>query len=205
MTFKVKDAAEKAAEIFGALEDIPGLGELLDLVDKAIEAAIKPAIDAIADTLPSINVPEIGNPLAEVPFEKVWKDLEAIVKEQIERVKTFMQDVERAVSKIPNDCPEFTNAVIPLALRSYGLTAQDLGMQGRSLTSSGLSMLTNVILKKKKQCEVAPSNIMRETVEKTSIQRIGEMMNSAERDDDGKPMTSKQKKKQDRKKSNMPE
>ena len=194
MTFKIKDAAEKAGEIFGALKDIPGLGELLDLVDKAIEAAIKPAIDAISDSIPTVDVPSIGNPLASVPFKKVYDDIQNMVKEQIDKFTNVVNTISSKVSETTQDCPELAN----LLAGALGISPETLLAERAAAAGSlGAMALVRKCANRKKKCPTSIGSLIDQAMDEKKIASYGNILSGK---DDTKKKAGKTSKKQRRKK-----
>ena len=177
--FTLRDIVDGIGKVLETLYKIPIVGDLLKLVDKAIEKLLKPIMDAIPGmpkfSLPSLNV---NVNLGTLPFEKIHADITKVVLQNIEKIKTIGAEILKAIpSSLPNDCPE---VVAPLT----AMVAASVGVKSTSVLSSATPTPSNDIyapmmnlFNRNRKCKRRnPGTVLQSIIHTTSLNAIQKLM-----------------------------
>ena len=189
--FTLEDVVDGIGKVLGALYDIPIIGDLLKLVDKAIEKLLKPIMDAIMP-MPDLNLPSlnVGLDLENiVPFRDTYNNIMSTITEQISTVKAVASDLmESLPAELPSSCPEIVDPLVDMAkLYVLGKSASAFVMP-RTPKTKPMDILMNFV-NENRACATTQGHMLSEITAKLGVKTVQAVMLS-----DGKKKATTSKK-----------
>ena len=191
LSFKLMDAVDAVGDIFDAIYDIPVLGWILKAFDAAVEAILKPIIDAIPGLPKPFSMSLGANfDMGALGLKNLYDDLVALVKIPIEKMKEVMKKISNAVPNVPDVCPELSQ----ILTRALGFTAADLAVAagGAGASLSGMALLTKAY-NSKRGCLVPSNGIVQNTVANLQVKNVGKLLKGSDDTEKEKRRPSKKK------------
>ena len=195
--FTLRDIVDGIGKVLETLYEIPIVGDLLKLVDKAIEGLLKPIMDAIPGmpdfSLPSLNV-NFG--LGTLPFGRIHADITNMVLKNVEKIKNIGTEILQALpSSLPKDCPEVVAPLTAMVAAMVGAKTTSAASSAAPKSGDIYAPVMNMYNRGRKCRRLAPGTVLQTAVHRTTLNSISKLMQGD--DNDHKMSEKKNKRKGD--------